>query len=222
MKCLASQPCGSFLTAWVLLCLLIFPVLCGAEIYQYVDREGVIHFTNVPTQPNYKKISSLPLASYAFKRTTAAKLYSLRSDVPLRSFLAACNPRNQNSYDPHIRLACLRYGLDTNLVKAVIRAESAFDPGAISPKGAMGLMQLMPGTSRDLGVLNPFDPYENIDGGARYLKALLNRFNNDIVLAVAAYNAGPESVQKYGGVPPYDETQVYLQRVMDFYTRYAR
>ncbi|MBP8646085.1 MAG: lytic transglycosylase domain-containing protein [Syntrophobacteraceae bacterium] len=180
-----------------------------AEIYRYVDRDGVMHFTNVPTQPQYRRVPNLP--QIATLRPTYYRF------MPNRTATSTCRSFNQYAYDPHIRLVCGRYGLDDRLVKAVIKAESAFDPNAVSPKGAMGLMQLMPGTSRDLGVANPFDPYENIDGGARYLKALLQRFNNDLRLALAAYNAGPETVQKHGGIPPYDETQIYVQRVLEYY-----
>jgi soluble lytic murein transglycosylase len=135
-------------------------------------------------------------------------------------FSPLSNLPNQAVYDSHIKLYCKRYGVDSCLVKAVIRAESGFNPLAVSPKGAMGLMQLMPQTSRDLGVENPFDPRQNIDGGARYLRMMLDRFNNDTVLALAAYNAGPEAVVKHGGIPPFDETQIYVKRVMDLYEQY--
>lgn len=123
-------------------------------------------------------------------------------------------------YDCHIKDVSERYGLDECLVKALIEAESRFDNVAVSSKGAMGLMQLMPGTARDMGVLNPFDPRENIEGGVRYLKYLLKKFDNDVTLALAAYNAGPEVVKRYGGVPPYEETRAYLERVMKSYSYY--
>jgi hypothetical protein len=109
------------------------------------------------------------------------------------------------------------YGVDPFLVRAVIRHESAFNPGAISPKGAQGLMQLMPGTADLMGVRNPFDPEQNIAGGVGYLRLCLDRFGNNVPLAVAAYNAGPESVARYGSIPPYLETQVFVNNVMGSY-----
>jgi soluble lytic murein transglycosylase len=201
--------------AWVVLCFcLLMPQPSHGEIYKYEDRDGVIHFTNIPVQSDAKKISPV-------RQLIVAKPGSLRVS-PARFLPSLDTCSNQSQFEPHIRLTCLRHGLDSNLVKAVIRAESGFNANAVSPKGAMGLMQLMPDTSRDLGVLNPFDPLENIDGGSRYLRLMLNRFNNDLQLALAAYNAGPEAVARHGGIPPYDETQVYVQRVLDFYRRYSR
>lgn len=125
-----------------------------------------------------------------------------------------------SNFDQHIQNICDRYGIDYLLIKALIKAESQFDHMAISPRGAMGLMQLMPGTAKDMGVHNPFNPKENIEGGVRYLKYLLKRFNNDVTLALAAYNAGPEVVKRYRGVPPYKETKEYLKKVMEFYSGY--
>ena len=129
-------------------------------------------------------------------------------------------PLHRDAYGDEINQAARQYALDPALVRAVIHAESNFNARARSPKGAMGLMQLMPGTARMLGVTEPQSAGPNILGGAQYLAGLMTRFKNDVALATAAYNAGPEAVQRYAGVPPYAETQVYVQRVKILHQRY--
>jgi len=193
------------------------PMSAYAEIFKYVDKEGNIHYTNTPTYTQSTIVNLPPLTMANFQKYFP----TYRSYQGFQGIsLPMSNLANQAAYDPHIRLTCKLYGLDCNLVKAVIRAESGFNPLAVSPKGAMGLMQLMPETSRDLGVMDPFDPRQNIDGGARYLRMMLDRFNNNTALALAAYNAGPDAVVQHGGIPPFDETQIYVKRVMDFYDQY--
>jgi len=122
-------------------------------------------------------------------------------------------------YAAEISAAAARHGVDPNLLTGLIRAESNFDPGATSPAGAQGLTQLMPGTAASLGVTNPLDPVQSIDGGARYLRQQLDRFGNDATKALAAYNAGPGAVERFGGVPPYEETQNYVRRVLGYAQR---
>ncbi|MGQ9920976.1 MAG: lytic transglycosylase domain-containing protein [Desulfobacca sp.] len=122
------------------------------------------------------------------------------------------------SWNPLIDQVAQAYGVDAKLIRLVMRQESGFNPTAVSPKGALGLMQLMPGTATLLGVQDPFNPVQNIEAGVRYLKQCLERFQNNLPLALAAYNAGPENVAKYQGVPPFAETQEYVARIMQEYT----
>ena len=131
------------------------------------------------------------------------------------------DPILRQAIDAEIEAAALRNNLDPNLVRAVVRAESSYRPDAISSAGAMGLMQLMPATAASLGVVNPFDIRQNIDGGTRYLRRMLDLFDNDLELALAAYNAGQGSVRRHGGIPPFPETQTFVPRVLGFMEEYA-
>ena len=127
------------------------------------------------------------------------------------------NSSQIHPYEPLIERAALKYGIEPSMIKAIIKAESEFNPLAVSEKGAIGLMQLMPPTAEQLNVQNPNDPAQNISGGTRYFKKLLFRFNNDLTLALAAYNAGPAKVELFQGIPPYRETRTFVQRVLRYY-----
>jgi soluble lytic murein transglycosylase-like protein len=169
-----------------------------ADIYKCVDKDGVIHFSNVPTAEG-KWILVIKEKRVQF---------NLGKDF--------------EKYNSEIWKASRRYNVDYNLVKAVIKAESNFNPKAVSRAGARGLMQLMPETANLLQVNDSFHPEDNIDGGVRYLRYLLNLYNENLQLALAAYNAGEKAVFKYRGIPPYPETQTYVQRVLRYYQQYAR
>ncbi len=169
----------------------------SSEIYQFVDPSGVIHFTNVPTDPRYKRRNLKAINPFRFERQI-----------------------REHDIDAFIDGAAEHYEVDPALIKAMIRVESNFDPNAVSSAGAEGLMQIMPKTAEVLEIAHPFDPEENIAGGTRYIRYLLDRFAQDIKLALAAYNAGPESITKYGGVPPYAETKRYISKVLHFYEHY--
>ncbi len=156
----------------------------------------------------------------------------IRYEVVQLNYCYACNPRSGvdwystplqlDAFRDPIVAAAREYGVDPALVRAVIHAESAFRPGARSKKGAMGLMQLMPDTARDMGVSDAFSPRENIRGGVRYLAWLLERNGGSTTLATAAYNAGPGAVERHRGIPPYEETQTYVKRVRILYERYRK
>lgn len=167
----------------------------GTPIYAYTDDEGVIHFSGVQRDRRYQP----------YELTSTGKRLVR---VPLHW-----------QYDGLIGLTALEHSLQPALVKAVIAAESNFDPEAVSHKGAQGLMQLMPTTAQLLGVENPFHPVENVRGGARYLRLMLDRYG-DVERALAAYNAGPEAVDRYGGIPPFRETRDYVRRVLTYYRQY--
>ncbi len=151
--------------------------------------------------------------------------YCSREDTSQRDIINASNDKlNASSNIPHtyreiIYTRAKKYELEPSLVSAVITIESNWDSKAISPVGAKGLMQLMPATAKEMGVSDPFNPMENIDGGARYLRYLLDRFDGDVTLAIAAYNAGPRRIRKFKGIPPIRETQQYVAKVLAVYQR---
>ncbi|MBW2302666.1 MAG: lytic transglycosylase domain-containing protein [Deltaproteobacteria bacterium] len=187
----AAKPKESLLVCFLILWVAV--PIASADIYRYCDKNGVWHFSNIKSDPRYK-------------------LY-IRSR-PRRDEL------NVRDYDRIILQAARRFRVDPHLIRAVIKAESDFDRRAVSKKGARGLMQLMPETAYAMKVSNPFDPRENIIGGTRYLRLLLERFNQDKKLALAAYNAGPETVEAFNGIPPYPETMTYVKRVLTYYERF--
>ena len=179
----------------VLILLATAPSAVPADIYMYRDADGVLHFTNVPASTKYR-------------------LY-IRNRKP-----AFSTSPGTKKYDGIIQDAARRYGVDFSLLKAIIRAESSFNPQAISRKGARGLMQIMPQNFRTLEIQDPFDPKQNIMGGARYFRSLLDRYEGKVALTLAAYNAGPTAVDRYRRIPPYVETQDYVEKVLRYYRYY--
>lgn len=185
-----------------LVLLVIGSPLAYADIYKYVDNEGRVFFTDRPNHAGYKLI-----------------LKTWKHWVPQ-------NPtpyikKNRAIYEPAIARVAMQYRLPHELIHAVVTAESAYNPKAVSSAGAVGLMQLMPDTARRYGVFDRTDPIDNLHGGSRYLRDLLTMFGNNLVLALAAYNAGENAVIRYGfKIPPYQETKTYVKKVLEYYKRY--
>lgn len=167
-----------------------------ADVYVYKDHNGVMTFTNVPTHTGFRRV---------FKERNGPR-------TAASSFNA--------SYDSLIRTASGRHSVDADLIRAIIKTESDFNAAARSQKGAMGLMQLMPDTARLHNVLDAYDPGENVEGGVRHLKMLLDRYQGNLELSLAAYNAGSGAVERHRGIPPFAETREYVRRVLQFYDSY--
>ena len=189
--------------AWLIAMLLLLPDPGVAAVYRYVDKQGRVHYTDQPEHGGYRKL---------------VKTWKGWREP---SFDARQFRENQKRFAPLLAEMSRTYNLPDALLHAVITAESAYDPDALSSAGALGLMQLMPGTARRFGVANRSNPRANVDGGTRYLKQLLELFGNDLRLALAAYNAGENAVIRHGRkIPPYPETQRYVHKVLDYYRKY--
>ncbi|WP_456388315.1 lytic transglycosylase domain-containing protein [Desulfolithobacter sp.] len=192
-----------------------------ADIYGYVDDNGVWHYTNVPADSRYRLVqreesAARPSLAVSGKRSL------------LQAPLDRIQPRKRKitvsggDLERHIRRAAFEHQVDPHLIKAIIKAESNFDPYAVSPNGAQGLMQLMPGTARELAVVNPFDAAQNIWAGTRYFRKLLDAYHGDLALSLAAYNAGPGRVSRHGNIPRIPETRAYVRKVIDLYRSYQK
>ena len=185
-----------------LLAVILSPSRAFSDVYVYKDKEGVLTFTNVPTHAGYRRVIR-------------------ESNGQWSGALDSSNGSGSSaSYDEVIRSASDRHNIDPDLIRAVIKVESDFNSIARSNKGAMGLMQLMPDTARLHNVLDVFNPTDNIEGGVRHLKLLLSRYQGDLELSLAAYNAGIKAVEKHGGIPPFAETKEYVRRVLSYYQAY--
>ena len=178
---------------FLILLALMFPSAGHGDIYRYVDASGIVHFTDTPTSGQYQ-----------FFRKEKKQQGGKGSVTDLIKHYASV------------------FNLDDSLVRAVIKVESDYNPNALSSKGAQGLMQLIPETARDMKVTDPFNPEDNIRGGSRYLRLMLDQFDGSLDLALAAYNAGPSAVRRHGGIPPYEETRRYVEKVKKYLRHYRQ
>ncbi|UCD86172.1 MAG: lytic transglycosylase domain-containing protein [Deltaproteobacteria bacterium] len=182
---------------FLIILVILFPATVEGKIYSYMDSRGVVHFTNVPVDRRFRVCSREISESIDFEKAA----YRI---------------------EPYITKTAEKYMIEKALIKAIIKVESDFNHAAISSAGASGLMQLMPGTAEKMGVRNVFNPRENIDGGTRYLRTLLNLFRGDLNLSLAAYNAGEHAVLKYKAIPPYEQTRNFVKRVFTYLKRYRK
>lgn len=192
---------------WLALLALGLPQPAQAEIYKFVDDNGVVNYTNI-APPKDQAFQVLRFPCYA-------------ADPKCRGVSWENVALNTSAFDAEIHTAAEANAVEESLIRAIIHAESAYQPDAVSPKGAQGLMQLMPATQELLDVTDPFNPAANIAGGTRHLSDLIRQFHGDIDLVAAAYNAGAGAVEKYGGIPPYEETEEYVRRVRILHRRYV-
>jgi len=184
---------------WIAVALLLYGLRLGAGgLYYYIDGQGVYHFSDVRRNDKFNKMIIWPDQGNA----------SVKVDLTI-------------NFDDYIRQACNTYNIDENLIRAMIKVESNYDPTALSKKGAQGLMQLMPQTADSMRLIDPWHPRDNIFAGVAYFRALLDKYNGSEKLALAAYNAGPSAVEKYNGIPPYAETRNYVKKVQELQDRYA-
>ncbi|HVY47059.1 MAG TPA: lytic transglycosylase domain-containing protein [Minicystis sp.] len=182
------------------------PGVASADIFTFTDEEGVVHYSNKPTDPRARLLVKTPA-----RRARPGVVPVPPSDASVDRF---------TRYDEWIRQAAILYQIPPELIRAVMKVESDYDARAVSHTGAQGLMQLMPETAVRMQVRDPFDPRENIFGGTRYLRVLANMFNGDLELTIAGYNAGEAAVVRYAGIPPYEETQQYVTKVVAYYRSY--
>jgi soluble lytic murein transglycosylase-like protein len=194
-----------------IVCAFVVATAAQAEIYMFRDARGVTHFADRPLGPGYRLYhSSFASSGLSRKRARGGRI-------------PASVQARRKRYTDLVDQVARRYALDSALLHAVITAESAYNPYAVSRKGALGLMQLMPATAQRYGVNDAYNPEENVHGGAHYLRDLLEMFDADLRLALAAYNAGENAVLKYGKqIPPYEETRNYVVKVMDYYRQYRQ
>lgn len=186
-----------------------FPATGYADIYAYTEENGVINFSNIPSEEPYK----------LYMRTPAVAADP--SSIVNSSESKHAHMVKHKRFELYVQEAAQTFQVEAALLHAIITAESNYNAGALSRKGAIGLMQLMPGTAKQYGVSDPYDPNQNIQGGAQYLKYLMGLFNNDLQLVLAAYNAGENAVRRYGNrLPPYQETIRYVPKVLSYYQKY--
>jgi len=185
----------------VLFALFFIVSTASSDIFKYIDENGVTCYTDAPLGKKNQKVIDEKSNKVVPDKKKVEKSLAANAD-----------------YSSYVQKSARKYEIEPELIHAVIRTESNGNHRAVSKKGAMGLMQLMPSTASDMNVGNPFNPEENIDGGTRYLRYLIEKFNGNLTLAIAAYNSGPKTVEKYGNVPPISETRQYVNRVLALYS----